>query len=210
MNADDKQPDEKKTVEIAAVPEWAVKMTERILSELGKTNANIALVSTDMGVVKERLGIVEDWKRKLEQGPSIPPPPPLTSERVRAVIDGHPSQMDLKTQAELAETIAKDIERDRKIAETHEGLQALAATAATKDDVAKLAADTATKAEVKTIADAQTTDIVTSLEKLAARNKTVRNLLIALGGLAFLAVNAATTYLMRPPAPQPTQIQVTK
>jgi hypothetical protein len=175
--------EEKKTVEFAAPPEWAVKMSERMVSEFQKTNANIALVSGEVVVVKERLAVVEDWKRKQE---SMPPPPPITSERVKAIVDGHTSQPDLKLAAQQADIIAK-------IAETH----ALAQNAATKEDMQKLAEGTATKAEVKEIAADQTHDIVSSVEGLAQRNKTVRMLLIALAGLAFLAINAATNYLTR-------------
>ncbi len=108
--------DEKPTVEIPAVPDWAVKMTERMLSEFVKTNANIALVSGEVGVVKERLAVVEDWKRKQEAIPSVPP---LTSERVREIAD-QPSKPDLALQAAQAAEILKNQERDKKIEETHE------------------------------------------------------------------------------------------
>lgn len=140
------------------------------------------------------------------------PPPPLTSERVRAISDDHLSKPDLELQAAQAAAAVRDAERDRHIAET----RALAEQAATKGDIAKLTAETATKAEVKEIANAQTTDIVSStitgVEALAKRNTTVRNLLIAFGVLAATALMAATNYLTRPApiAPQPIQLQVTK
>lgn len=204
-------PDEKVTVEIPSPPPWAVEMAK----SLNEVKTGVSTLMEDGKGLNLRMAAVEGRIAKLES-PSIPPLPPITSERVRAVVDGHTSQADLEQQAKLAEIIIKDTERDKHIAETRalaekaatkEDVQALAERAATKEDVKALADSTASKAEVKAIADTQTKDIVTSVvtsvEGLAARNKTVRYLLIALAGLALVAINQATTYLTRAPQPAP-------
>lgn len=104
--------DEKPTVEFTAAPDWAVKMTERFLAEFGKTNANISIVSNDLGVVKDRLIIVEDWKRSQE---SASRPPPLTSERVHAVAEEHASQVSMESEAQLAQERAAREELAAKV-----------------------------------------------------------------------------------------------
>ncbi len=109
--------DEKPTVEFDAVPDWAVKLTERMIREFTNTNANISTVANDVTIVKQRVGILETWKATVESTPSVPPP--LTSMQVRAIADEHPSKVDLAIQAAQAEEIIKGQERDRKIAETH-------------------------------------------------------------------------------------------
>ncbi len=191
--------EEKPTVEIASVPDWAVKMTERFLERMnaGFSTVEDRLTSQDTKLdkaitegieanvrldrVETRLGKAEGRLDTFEERVG------RTSTGVRGL-----SQVDAEHEAKL-------------------GL-ALADLADEKAKREKLEAESATKADLKKVADAQTTDIVLSLEAVATRNKTVRMLLIALAALAFLAMNAATNYLTRgSPAQQPaTTIQVNK
>jgi len=158
------QPPEKPTVEISAPPDWAVKLTEKVVggfanteSRFDKTDANIELVATDLKNTKEDLRVTKESiaLKFLELERSQP----LTSERAHAIVVEHTSQVDMEAQAREAAQIVKDAERDRQIAET----RALAEKAATKDDVKLLAEGTATKAEVtallETATAAQTTTI---------------------------------------------------
>ncbi len=207
------QPPAKQTVSLPAMTDRALledqaRTTRAILVKLSSVEITVDGLVGDHRTLHERVGTIERRLDRVEN-PSIIPPRPITSERVREVIEGHPSQMDLETAAKQAEEIAKGMERDRRIAETHE----LASLAATKADVADLAAGTATKEEVATLlADAaktQTTDIVKSVTTLAEKSATVRMLLLALAGLLFVMINAATTYFTTkasaPPPVQPTQ-----
>lgn len=55
----DDKPQEKPTVQLEQVPPWAVKMTERMIAEFKATNANIDVVSNDLGILKQRVSIIE-------------------------------------------------------------------------------------------------------------------------------------------------------
>jgi len=204
--------DEKPTVEIPAVPLWAVELSKVVN---GMATSVSTLVEDGKGM-NLRVAGIEGRLARLES-PTNPPPAPLTTDRVHALIDEHPSQLNLEIQARQAEQIIKDAERDRKIAETHD----LASKAATKDDVAALSAGTATKAEVKELVEtankAQVSAIVEGvkgLQKLAEKSPTVRGLLMALAALALVLITAATNYVTtraaQPPAPTSTSITVTK
>lgn len=57
-----KEPESNDTVAMPKVPDWAIEMTRAMKEGFKTTNANIELVSTDLGVVKDRLVIVESWK----------------------------------------------------------------------------------------------------------------------------------------------------
>lgn len=117
MPPDDK-PIEKPTVKMDAVPDWAVKLSTKVEEGFRQTNANIDLVTGDVRSLKTDVNELKAWKLRVESNPTDPPP--LTSERVRMVIDAHPSQMDLEQQSKLAEVIIKDEARDKAIAETRE------------------------------------------------------------------------------------------
>ncbi len=64
-----------------------------------------------------RVGLIEGRIAKLET-PSIVPPSPITSVRVREILDATPSQMDLEQQAKLAATIVKTGELEAAIHDT--------------------------------------------------------------------------------------------
>lgn len=195
----DDMPEQPKTVRIETPPDWAVAMSERMVAEFGKTNANIAIVSNDLGVVKERLGIVEDWKRKQELVPSIPPPSPLTSQRVGAIVDERASQMNLEQDARFAVML---VAKDEEIAK-------LRAESATKADIAKALDDAArtqtaaivegVKATVDTIAKTDT------WQKLKGALVPVLMVAIALIGIK---LQAAVAKLETTPAPAPSVVYV--
>ncbi len=219
-------PDQPKTVEIRAMTDRALledlaRTVTNVANNVGEMRQDVTTLMADRPVLHSRLAGVEGRIARLES-PSMQPPAPLTSEHVRAVIDEHPSRMDLETAARQAEEIVKNQERDRRIAETLElatqaatkdDVAKIAQTTATKDDVAELrasldstktdltnlAATTATKDEVKELVDAAgaatASAIISSITQLAEKSPAVRRILIAIAGLVFVALNAATTYV---------------
>jgi len=167
-------PDQPKTVQLPAMTDRA--LLEDLARNPRETKGAIErLTATVDGLVGDhqslhmRMGSVEGRIAKLESVSINPPPPPITSDRIRAVVHEHTSQADLEQQAKLAEVIIKDQERDRRIEETH----ALALSAATKEDVQKLADTTASKAEVKELvdaaADAQTEALIARLNAILSK-----------------------------------------
>lgn len=118
------QPEGKKTVEVATVSDRALleKLLASSVDVAAKVNSLTGNVHTLMGEstsLHARMGLMEGRVAKLET-PSIIPAPPLTSTGIKALINQHPSQMDLELQAAQAAQIVKDIERDRRIEETHQ------------------------------------------------------------------------------------------
>ncbi len=61
-------PDQPKTAQLPAVPQWAVELTKSMKDGFRLTNANIEVVSSDLGVVKERVTILESERTKLSGG----------------------------------------------------------------------------------------------------------------------------------------------
>lgn len=160
--SDEKQP-EKPTVELPAVPPWAIELTR----EVRGARADIGLVSNDLGVVKDRLLIVEKWKGEAELRAS------RTSERVR---EG--SQHDMERDAKVAGVIVWQRGVDEKLGALD-----------TKIDTAASAQTEAIVAGVR----GAVTDALSS----AAKNPTLRKLGIALVGLALVAIQVALSYLTR-------------
>jgi chromosome segregation ATPase len=108
-----------------------------------------------------------------------------------------------KASERVREASAADLEHDAQLA------QALVQLAEEKARREALEANAATKEDLKAITAAQTNAIVEVVAgvKFAAKNPTVQKLLWALAGLAFVAINAATTYLAQhhaEPAPATT------
>lgn len=195
------QPPEKPTVKFEAPPDWAVKLTENVVNlredvRTGReeTKADFALLAGQFESLESDVRGMQSWRVRIDDR--------LKSNSLRAQAT---SSVDLEQDAKLAQALMQ-------LADEKARADRLEASAATKADVQRLADVTATKAEIKVIADAQTTDIVTSVESLSQRNKTVRRLLQATAALAFVAINAATLYLMRPAPqlPQPVPTQVTR
>ncbi len=125
--------DAKPTRELAAANPLEIAIAQLARSvDLGfrEMRTDIRLVTSDVGQVKERLSVIEGRTSRLESATS--PPPPLTSDRVRAVIEEHPSQLDLETQTKLASAL------DELAAERAKREQ-LEALAATKSDIAGVA-----------------------------------------------------------------------
>lgn len=88
----DEQPAEKPTVEIAQVPQWAVNLTIMVKDGLREMGADIKLVSNDLGIVKDRINIIESWKNDQDSRSA------RTSQRVQQA-----SQSDLEQVAQLAQ-----------------------------------------------------------------------------------------------------------
>lgn len=63
----DDMPEQPKTTQLAAVPEWAIELTRSMKEGFRVTNANIEVVSNDLTVVKDRLVIVERWKGEQDE-----------------------------------------------------------------------------------------------------------------------------------------------
>ena len=61
-------PEQPKTVDMPKVPQWAIEMTMAMKDGFRQTNANIELVSSDLGVLKSRVDILETERTKLSGG----------------------------------------------------------------------------------------------------------------------------------------------
>ncbi len=110
------QPPAKPTVVLEQVPAWAIELSRNVTLIRG----NVELMTGDMVTMKSDIRGLKKWRLEIEDGAgSMPSIPPMTSTGVRALIDGHPSAMDLSLQAAQAAEIIKNQERDRKIEETH-------------------------------------------------------------------------------------------
>ncbi len=172
----DEMPKQPTTVQLPAADPVQVMLrqmeaaiTASMQAGFRETNANIDLVSGDLRTVKEDVRGLQRWKAEVEQQP------PITSERAKAIVQEHTSQVDLTRAAADAVIIVENNERDRRIKETH----ALASQAATKEDVQKFLADAS---EQQTAAILERFDAV-------VKNPIVSKILYLLGGavLAYLA-----------------------
>lgn len=186
-------PESKPTIPLPAVTDRALLEDLRKTVDAGfKTlSAHIDTLIVDSHGLGQRIGVVENRIAKLES-PTIPPPRGLTSERARALIEAHPSKMDLETAAKAAEAIVKQQDLEKKIAETH----ALASSAATKADVE------AVKMEFVVATNEQTVAILSRLDAVA-KNPLVRTIAAAIGG-AILTALATCSHppLAQAPAPR--------
>ncbi len=61
-------PEQPKTKELPAVPDWAIELTKSMKEGFRVTNANIETVSNDLGIVKQRVEILEAERTKLSGG----------------------------------------------------------------------------------------------------------------------------------------------
>lgn len=103
MPPDDK-PQEKATVQLPAVPDWAIELTR----EVKGARADIGLVSNDLGVVKDRLNIVEAWK--VEQDARA------AKNSMRAQ---QSSEVDLDHEAKIAAAIIRQDKLEKAIHDTN-------------------------------------------------------------------------------------------
>lgn len=136
-------------------------------TKVDRLEANLELQGGELGLVKKEVGLLFDWKGDVDTRLKN------NSQRARA-----PSSFDMDQDAKLAQALSQLVEE--------------------KEKREKLEANAATKADLEAITKAQTSAIVEGIkgvETLAARSPVVRGLLLALAGLVFVALNAATTYL---------------
>ncbi len=85
-------PDQPKTKEIPAVPEWAIELTRSVKIGIAELRADVALVSNDLGIVKDRVSILESHKNDQDMRAT------RTSAGVRSL-----STTDAEQQAALAQ-----------------------------------------------------------------------------------------------------------
>lgn len=188
-------PEQPNTTKLDAVPAWAAEMGKNVTFIRG----NVESLAGEFAILRIDVRSLQQWRldeerRRLD---APVPPPPLTSIRVREVIDQHPSQMDLEQEAKLGAEIAARQQLEGQLAEERARRIALEEKAVTKEDL-------------KAVTAAQTSALVEGF-KLAAKNPTVQKLGWALAGLLFVAINVASTYLTsRAAAPPPTVITVPK
>ncbi len=64
MTPDDRiePPEQPKTTQIAAVPQWAIELTQAMKSGIAEVRADIGLVSNDVGLLKQRVSIIESLR----------------------------------------------------------------------------------------------------------------------------------------------------
>ncbi len=109
----DDMPEQKKTVELEAVPPWAIELTRATKDGFLRLDAHVATLMGESSSLHARVGLIEGRLAKVET-PSVVPPAPITSVRV----ESHPSQMDLEQQAKLAANIVKTGELEAAIHDT--------------------------------------------------------------------------------------------
>ena len=61
------RPEDKDTREVEVPPAWAVALSERVAKGFQTTNANIEAISNDLGVVKDRVQILEKFRNETEE-----------------------------------------------------------------------------------------------------------------------------------------------
>jgi hypothetical protein len=61
------KPPEKPTVEIQKPPDWAIALSEKVDSGFRGVRADIHLLDNSVGAVKERLIVLETWKKETEE-----------------------------------------------------------------------------------------------------------------------------------------------
>ncbi len=182
-------PEQPKTTQLPAVPEWAVELTKSV--KLGFSTVNVQLEElkgTDKTLTDAMTEMDAEFKDMRTRQRSA-------EEDIR--------RLSMRTKDTNVATSKADLEIEAKHAAV------LIELAAEKAKTARLEATSATKDDLEKVAKAQTTDIVKSLTAAAEKSPTVRNLMLAVAGLAFLGISAMTQYLMRPPPPPPpTTVQV--
>jgi len=106
-------PESKKTVSLPTLTDRALledlaRVVRTIADNVGETRNDLYKLNVKVTSTDERLARVEGRLVVLETAPvsitpSVPPPPQLTSVKVRALIDSTTSQMDLEHDAQLAQ-----------------------------------------------------------------------------------------------------------
>lgn len=183
-------PEQPKTINLPAVPAWAVELATNVRQGFTEVRADLETVKaegqrTNLRLTRQEVRM-DDVETRLANN----------SERASRVSDGVRglSSADLDQQAKLAAEIVRNEERDKKIAETH----ALASNAATKEDVKAIVDSTATKEEVKTLIDAasiaQTAAIVAGVKTFVSK-PLVQKIGYAAGVLLLQALTLGTAYL---------------
>ncbi len=102
----DEAPTQPKTAQLPAadpVQVFLIEMRRDMQAGFRETNANIDLVSGDLKTVKEDVRGLQRWKAEVEQQP------PITSERAKAIVQEHTSQVDLTRAAADAVIIAASV-----------------------------------------------------------------------------------------------------
>lgn len=188
---DEQQPPEKKTVEIPAVPPWAVSLTERfngVESKLGEVVETVGSMKSGLANVTDHANTIAADFHKF-QGEVVEK---FRNESMRAK---SPSSFDQEAAAELAKTKVE-------LAETKAKHEALQATAATKDDLAKvLTENQAQTAELKL--QTQMMDRILgnpAVKKIGYAALGVIGLALAIAGVM---LNAKLAALQSQPTPQP-------
>ncbi len=99
----DSPPQPKTTVAFEKPPTWAIEMGKNIAD----VKVAMGTLSNEFNVLRVDVQSLQQWRldeerRRVHLSSG---PPPLTSQRVREVIELHPSQLDLDTQSQLASEI---------------------------------------------------------------------------------------------------------
>ena len=158
----DEKPPEKVTTQLPAVPEWAVELTRTTKDGFRAVRADLELVANDLSLVKERVTIIETWRNDQDQRLN------RNSNRVRDLADTT-SHVDLTVQAVKSEAIVKQMEQDRKIAETHTMVEAVKAETAQQTAILARLDRVASNPLVKTVATAIGTAVLTWLASKGLR-----------------------------------------
>lgn len=145
-------PEQPPTRELPKVPEWAIELTKSVKSGIAEVRADISLVSNDLGILKQRVSIieglrVEDEHRLLK-----------LSGGVRGL-----SGTDLQHEAELAQERAAREAGDKAREVLTVKVDALAATNQAQLDILKQLARVASNPLAKTLAAMLATALVTWL-----------------------------------------------
>lgn len=203
--------DEKPTIELAAPPDWAVKLTEKVVGVSNEVRASREessgrfdrLEGTVTGLVgdarglHERLTGIEGRVARIES-PSTPPLAPLTSERVGALVDARASQMSLEQEAKIGKLLAA---KDEEIAK-------LKKESATKDDLAD-ALDKAAKVQTEAIVAGVQATIATIAKTPTAKRLTSAILPVLLLAIAAIGLKLqATVSRLQQPTQQSTVVQM--
>lgn len=194
---DDKKPEEKPTVEIPAVPSWAVELTRSVkngfadvTTRLDAQEATLLKVSNEgvetnvrLARVEVRIEHAEDNVKSLEARVG------KASIAVRGA-----SQMDMEHEAKLANTLVM-------LAEEKAKREKLEAESATKADVAKLL-DEAAKVQTAAIVDG----VLKTPTAQKLKNALVPVLMIAISLIGLKLTAALSKLEERPVAPTVVQV----
>lgn len=196
--SNDEKPPEKPTVKMETVPDWAVALTTGFASvkdsvtSLGRElSADIKLVSNDLGILNDRVGILESARNDGEQRAA------RTSQRVAQA-----SQVDLEHEAKLGLALAA-------LAEEKAKREKLEADAATKEDVKKML-DAASTTQTEAIVTGVKTFVDEAKKSPAVKRITsvaIPLLLLAMGVIG-LRLEAEMSRLRAASQSQPTVVQL--